>query len=384
MALRRKPFVLALLATLAGVAGVLWYAAERRESSTLQVVPSSGLFAGIPRGVPGPGEPHGRFYLSEAELRRMFAVIEGIHDLDPFTYYRYRGGLDSEMELDEHRDGMFVHRTSQDGYREDFEWLPAERDLFVLVTGDSNTDGLCHNSESFANVTERELAARRPAAKVEVLNAGVSGYSFYNYVGALERALELRPDAFVMAVYAGNDFNEALAPWRRFHGVEQPPRSPQYWERLNRASRRGELQGNGFHALLTFQEHPEWVEQADLAASEAVGAALDLCREHGIAFVLVLIPLDLEHNRAQRDELQAGLRAAAIDPAVFRTLDGLCDRLVARVRAAGGAVIDLRETFGKDLDRYYWRDLHINVAGHAAIAGRLTVELERLLPPPPK
>ena len=102
MALRRKPFAFALLATLAGVAGVLWYATEWRESSKLQVVQSSGLFAGIPRGVPAPGEPHGRFYLSEAELRKMFAVIEGIHDVDPkgrFVIYGAQQDTDGVTEL---------------------------------------------------------------------------------------------------------------------------------------------------------------------------------------------------------------------------------------------------------------------------------------------
>jgi hypothetical protein len=97
--------------------------------------------------------------------------------------------------------------------------------LRILVTGDSHTDGVCNNSESFTNLLEAELSAAHPGEAIEALNAGKGAYSFYNYLGVLERLLPLRPDVFVVAVYGGNDFVESLALRHTFEHGAPPTRA---------------------------------------------------------------------------------------------------------------------------------------------------------------
>jgi len=81
----------------------------------------------------------------------------------------------------------------------------------ILVLGDSQTEGLslCNSDETFPHVLEQLLNQHRPDLRVEVLNAGVSGYNPLQYFLWYKRyGEELHPDLVVMSVYVGNDVIE--------------------------------------------------------------------------------------------------------------------------------------------------------------------------------
>jgi hypothetical protein len=96
----------------------------------------------------------------------------------------------------------------------------------VLVTGDSHTEGVCTNAESFTHLLEGALADARPGAAVEAINSGLSGYNLYNYLGVLEKGRALGPDVFVVTVYGGNDFAAAVQLYRYFERMPPYERAP--------------------------------------------------------------------------------------------------------------------------------------------------------------
>jgi len=113
--------------------------------------------------------------------------------------------------------GSFQFHTNNLGLRRDVD-TPTEKgaNLFrVLVLGDSQTDGYVDNPESFSSRLESGLgsAAELAGQRVEVLNAGVAGYSpaqeflWYDVHGA-----ELKPDLTIVMFYPGNDALDLLDP----------------------------------------------------------------------------------------------------------------------------------------------------------------------------
>ncbi len=115
----------------------------------------------------------------------------------------------------EHPAGVVELRNNNLGLREDAptELAKAPDTYRVLVLGDSQTDGLVYNAESFVNVAEARLNERSPrpdGRRWELLNAGVITYQpvqSYLWWRAYGRALHA--DAVVLVLYAGNDLLDA-------------------------------------------------------------------------------------------------------------------------------------------------------------------------------
>jgi len=137
-------------------------------------------------------------------LHQVFGLkLPKIYEYDPVLFYRRISGANRVFDLNAHPRGQWKLRTNNYGMRNDQDVVAEWDGPRILVTGDSHIDGVCSNDESLAGVLARSLEApHRPV--VEVLNAGVGGYSMYNYLGVLERyAQELHPDVFVAVVYGG-------------------------------------------------------------------------------------------------------------------------------------------------------------------------------------
>src|SRR5207245_1487582 len=45
--------------------------------------------------------------VNEHDAGRLFAMPDEVFEYDPFTYYRYRGGLHRRVEMPDHPDGYF-------------------------------------------------------------------------------------------------------------------------------------------------------------------------------------------------------------------------------------------------------------------------------------
>ena len=315
--------------------------------------------------------------VSEHDAGRLFAMPDDVFQYDPCTYYRYRGGLERRVELPDHPDGYFIKHTSAEGFSEDFDHLPGKRDLFVVVTGDSHTDGLCNNRESFANRLEAMLAERHAGLAVEVLNTGVSGYGFYNYLGVLENMLPEKPQAFVVAFYGGNDFLDVIKPWHYFHHTALPPRRADYWEKLDRVTAISNAAvANALNQLLFFQYNPDQVDLALAGATQACLEIVRICEDRGIRLFFVYIPPGFSVEGELNPKIAEAKAALALSDYDLNQYHRLADKLIGVLRERGVDVTDLRQAFTGDIGEYYWSDLHINLKAHRRIAELLLPKIE--------
>lgn len=305
------------------------------------------------------------------EVARTLFLLGKPYIWDPDCYYRYRPNLERPRTWEEHPDGEWTRRTNAQGLREDDDARLSDADLGVLVTGDSHTDGACNNDESFANVLEERLAARDPDRRVEVLNAGVVGYSFHNYLGVLRRFLDEDPDVFVVCVYGGNDFANVLAPHHYLTGTPYPPRRTNYWDRIEKAKEVSQtFVAQSLHQALFLQEHPEELGVA-LEGSLAVMARIaELCRERDIRLVVAYLPPAYEASWPELDRLvERAMEHLDLNEADLYVTRRLEERFFEGLRALGVEPIDLGPALRASGERCYWEtDLHLNVTGHAVVA----------------
>lgn len=369
----------ALIALTSGAiaGGLAWaFLVSRRAPDAVELV----------EGAPERAPPHasrsnvsgrGAFALEpvdEATARRLFPRMSRGVVFDPFTYFRRRGGLEVDFEWPEHPDGSWVRRTNAAGLREDSDMTLAQTGLRILVTGDSHTDGVCNNDESFTNLLEANLSARFPERVVCALNTGLAGYSFYNYLGVLRKYADEGLDVFVVAVYGGNDFIDVLAPHHHFSGTQPPPGDPRYWDRIEEAKRVSTtFVAQGLNQVLYFREHPDQVDVALEAALVTAREMQRICDEQDARLVFVYIPpafdVPWRNLNALRERAMEALGLTETDLAIAARLahsflDGLSD--------SGIEALDMGPRFLEEEAPCYWkRDLHIDLRGQALVADAL-------------
>lgn len=313
--------------------------------------------------------------LSEADMRSVFSPAPNMV-FDPVCYYRFRGGLAERNELADVPGGFWTRRTNGDGAREDHELVRENIDTFVLAIGDSHTEGICDNADSWPNQFERRLAAARPGERVEVYDTGTSSYSLFHYWGVLEKYLPLAPDAVIVCVYGGNDFVETLRPYAFQRGVPLPPRPEGYFEELVATADLGTgalLQG--LNQALFFREHPE---QRDLALTAAVGAVeglRELCEARGIPWLVIYVPSVFDRPFVEFEPVRARARESlGLSDVELAAANALADALIARTRENGTPWLDLRERLELDGD-WYWSEMHLSISANRRIAELLAESL---------
>lgn len=314
--------------------------------------------------------------LDAATAIQLFGAGQDVFEHDPFTFYRYKPGLVLHEVWPEHDGGFFEKRTNSLGMREDGE-LPEKLDALVIATGDSHVDGLCTNAESFPNRLESALRARHPGAAIEVVNTGVSGFSFYNYLGALEKFADRQPKALVVAFYSGNDFLDVLKPWHYFNHTSPPPRTKGYWARIDaaRAVSDGAV-AIAFNQLVYFQAYPDQVDVSVNAATRVCAEIARQCAQRGVQLTFVHIPTGFDLGGKLEPPFDRVKAVLELSDADLQQYHALADRLIRALRAHGAQVIDLRDEFTGGIRQYYWSDLHINVQGHQKVADRLLPRVE--------
>jgi lysophospholipase L1-like esterase len=301
---------------------------------------------------------------------------------DPHCYFRFRASLDLGRTWPDDPEGGWRMVTNSFGLREDLDVARGRPDLRVLVTGDSHTDGVCPNADSFPNVLERALAASCPESTVDVLNAGKGSYSFYNYLGVLERFLPLRPDVFVVAVYGGNDFVEVLGLQHHFAGT--PAADPtRYWTQVERARGPGDnCLAQSFLALKHFAHYPEEMEVALQAARDVTTEIQVTCQRQGIRLIVAYLPPlpDVVWGRRQ-GVFERVAAALELRPEDLELTDRMADSYLAFLRQQRIVCLDLRPAFRAAQEPLYWeQDDHISLAGHRLVAQELQPLVEEVFP----
>ncbi|MCE9595446.1 MAG: SGNH/GDSL hydrolase family protein [Planctomycetes bacterium] len=323
-----------------------------------------------------------RLDLTEEVAGQLFPLNVPDQAFDPQCYLRHASNLDNRVNWPEHANGAWHLRTNSLGLREDRELAPQFDGLRVLCTGDSHTDGVCDNSESWPHRLEAELHAAHPDAAIEVINAGKGCYSFYHYRGVLERLAYLSPKLFVVAVYGGNDFMETTRPWYYFAGVDRPRFDGPDWKRVDAGKRvDAPAMAQVWTSVYYFHRFPS---EIDVALGAALSLSADMAgaaEARGMRVLFVYIPsraeLDID---AELERSKAALAALELGRADLETARKMADRYLQGLASLGLPVIDMRATFRAAAKPPYWNsDLHIDVAGHAAIGAALAPWVEPLL-----
>jgi len=289
----------------------------------------------------------------------------------PILGARRRPHFESYLRHGEHPRGGYPVRCNALGMR-DAELL-ANPDLRVLIAGDSQTEGVCANTESFANLWEARLRESFPDAGVEVLNAGQGGTSPWTYLNALEAYAGLEPDLFCPVFYGGNDFRGALE-LERFHrqrGAGKARYKADLQERLPDVTP-GERQQEIDQAAY-FLVNPR---DREIGIEVWVALAMEMrrqCDALGCAFRPVYLPPayngqpEVFAERLRRiEEGWPQLHGELLE------LDRLVDAWISELAARDVPVLDLRPAIRAANEPLYWtRDLHLNLAGNAQVAQRL-------------
>jgi len=336
-----------------------------------------------------PGHRHlPRFPIPESVSRQLFPVDES-SPWDALTYVKRLPNVDTSFKFAEHPGGSFRVRTNSLGMRENAEPMSARPDLRILVTGDSHTEGVCNNVESFPHVLRRELAKAHPEKSIEVLNAAKGSFSFYNYLGTLEKFLYLEPDVFVVAVYGPNDFLDVVAPYHYFEGT---PRKLGYAAYADVVEKMLELNPEWLAqdglSLKFFQHYPEEIRVAVQGAKAAVLDIEELCAAHGIQLVFVYIPgmFDIDREKAVRDPSLVALsrtlyQALEIGPGDIEVHDRMGAELMTFLTERGLPCVDVHRVFAGRTGRFYWlEDHHMDIDAHRAIGEALVPVVEGLRP----
>ncbi|MBN1995822.1 MAG: hypothetical protein JW953_24260 [Anaerolineae bacterium] len=136
---------------------------------------------------------------------------------DPILGTIHKPDVKTRFPFQEYGNGELTWSTNNAGLREDQPtYFAKEPGVFrILVLGDSHTDGMVNNAESYANVLEtllnEEAARQGSSGRHEVLNAGMGTYS------PLQQLLWWRtygywykPDLVIVGFYVGNDLLELV------------------------------------------------------------------------------------------------------------------------------------------------------------------------------
>ncbi len=275
----------------------------------------------------------------------------------------------------------------------------------VLVLGDSFAFGVgVEDDETFAallpDATARRSAAA-PLATIETINSGIPGLGAPQQVRWLERhGLAMEPDAIVLAVFLGNDLQDATAEavsWRIVDGQMVGRGSTPKWrhwlyfnshlyallksavptglqqrvrERLGLAEATSERLGHGVLAVYA-KPASEVSEKGAAGTAKALDRLMVIAEERDLPVAAMLIP---EFAQVSPERWRTVFAQLDANPADY---DVLAPNQVfqALLDARGIPVLDLTPSLTRAIERgeqpYFDRDRHWSAIGHAIAAEEL-------------
>lgn len=292
---------------------------------------------------------------------------------DSIAGHIHRPNAKRDVAWAEHPSGRIVLATNNLGFKEDAptQEAKAEGTYRILVAGDSHTDGVVYNHESYPNQLEALLNQQSGSITYEVINGGVGYHGPQNYLGLLQRYLYLKPDAFIVTIYTGNDYMDALRIAAENDGVEVPKRSEAYYAQLKKVdSIAPGINGQVTNQLLFFKTFPEQVSTALKLTKEALTTIKHLCDQNGIALLVVFLPTkaDVELSKDEK-RLNEAMRLLGFDEDEINTNQCITQQLEDWLRKEQITTLNLQPHLENNETELYWqKDFHLNHHGHKAVA----------------
>jgi hypothetical protein len=315
----------------------------------------------------------GHLLLNEYTANSLFNIEERKMQYDPQAYYRRPPFQNLTHKWAQHPAGEWSLVTNSLGLREQRELSRERLKHRIFVTGDSHTDGVCNTDESYPHLLEAELLRARPDEPAEAYNAGVGGYSFYNYLGAFDRFREFGMNTYIVGVYGGNDFLGVLGPHRFFQGMEIPAPIDNA-ERVNLAKLiSAPALSQGFFAYSNFAERPADEALALEAATEVTLALAKRCDNQNVRLIVVYIPPMYDTRPEVGEEQTKQLREIFdLSDEEMQVTERQANAYLEALRREDVEVIDMRPAFkAAEVSPYWIRDHHIDLQGHRLIADAL-------------
>jgi hypothetical protein len=311
--------------------------------------------------------------------------------LDDVAGHLHLPDIRRRVDWPEHPDGGFDLRTNNLGFREDG---PTAADkppntIRILVTGDSHTDGVVANSESFPNRLEGLLNSSASGGVFEVINGGHGHYSPQNYLGFLKRHLDLQPDHFIVALFVGNDFLDAVAQEWMKGRLEIPERPEEYMQRLEDAQASGTAAvAQGLNQIYLMRTFPTLRARSLEITIDAFESISEVCAEHGIGFFVVLLPAKADVEPETDTTTAGAAEILQLQPGDLELNRRLATALAEALEQRNIPVLDLHADFEASERELFWkRDHHLNITGHRLLAEifhqRFGSELVPSTPRPP-
>lgn len=287
---------------------------------------------------------------------------------DPLVGHLHRPGARRSYKWKGHPRGEVVLQTNNMGFREDHDTVTEGREglVTILVTGDSHTDGVVWNDESFPNLLESGLAQRFPSVRFDVINGGVGYYGPYNYPRFIEKYAVLAPKLVIVNFYTGNDFQDACQVLESAGLANE--RGSDYYSRLNALPKRlRQVAGQHLNQAFYLSIFPTMQPAALDYTEKQLGRLADYCRAHEIELLILLQPDKLE---VEADPSVYAEAATALELEVEQLHVGrrLSLELAARLEQRGVAVVDLLPMLAGNKDLFWPPDHHVNNVGHRKVA----------------
>ena len=280
-----------------------------------------------------------------------------------------------EFAWAEHEKGRVLFRTNNLGFREDedTEVTKPERTFLFLVTGDSHTDGVVYNAESFPNLLEQKLNSTPGAPKFEVINGGTGYYTFQNYAGFFRKYLYLKPDYFIVTIYTGNDFMESIAAAVKAGQLTAP--STPFWYRLKLRLAPAPLVSQALNQIIYFKAAPQMKEVALEIARRQLKEISDTCLQNNVRLVVVFLPTKLDVE--DRDRLREVKNSFGLTDAEANVNQDLKGALINWLVRQDVKYFDIAAYMSGNSDALFWeKDYHLNVRGHKLVSDALYADAE--------
>ncbi len=300
-------------------------------------------------------------YWFENNTYNTYILNDDKYQLDATAGHIKKPNLSVAFDWPEHPNKSFTVTTNNYGFREDQDTRleKSTNTKRLIVTGDSHTHGAVNNAESFCSLLENQLNAVDTPINYEVINAAAGYYTFKNYRGCLTRNLEFSPDHFIITLYTGNDFIEALFSAESPSFIESYQRS---WYRIRKAFQFSTSDKTGLSQGILqdfyFRLYPSHQQKAMEIAKQEINAIVEICRRNNIQLTFILLPSQTDVNSASNSNT-------------------LANRLKKHFDKCNLQYIDLLPEFKKPTTSLYWKkDIHLNLKGHQQVASSVFAALQ--------
>lgn len=280
-----------------------------------------------------------------------------------------------EMNWPEHPDGKVVMACNNLGFKKDVDTQTEKPDSVyrVIVSGDSHTDGVVNNSESFPNVLEQILNDSSNQT-YEFLNAGNGYHGPQNYWGVLRKFQSLNPDMFIATIYTGNDFLDAVRIQSDNGWTTVPERPANYFDKLWKVDETySGFTGQLLNQANFFNLYPAYVDSAVQYTMHSFREIQKICNERNMRFMVLFLPTKLEVeaelDSARIAEVQGIMGFSDDELMIHREVVSM---VIEELGSEGIEYVDLMQPLDEATEETYWKaDYHIGTNGHRVVAETL-------------